>query len=147
MNGGEDLVTIGFANIAVLDEQVLRVFGEAWGHEDTEGGCTVILKRSRILLLISKPGEIAAVGFDIFGSYGEGIVLSVGRVKGDLGRLDPGDDMEGSVVGSKTIGDGKLATSSGRMHGESSVAGSNEDWSFRGEPGWSEVLASAEVSK
>ena len=145
MNRCENLVTIGFANIAVLDEQVLRVFGEAWGREDPEGGCTVILKR--ILLLISKPGEIAAVGFDIFGSYGEGIVLRVGRVKGDLGRLHPGDDMERSVVGSNTIGDGKLATSSGRMYGESSVAGGNEDWSFRSEPGWTEILASAEVSE
>ena len=83
----------------------------------------------------------------MFGSYGEGIVLRVGRVKGDRGRLDLGDDMEGSVVGSNTIGDGKLAASSGRMHGESSVAGGNEDWSFRGEPGWSKVLAYAEVSE
>ena len=147
MNGGEDLVTIGFTNIAVLDEQVLRVFGEAWGREDTEGGCTVILKRSRILLWISKPGQIAAVELDMLGSYGEGIVLGVGRINGDLGRLDLGDDMEGSVVGSNTVVDEKLATASGRMHGESSVAGSNEDWSFRGEPGWSEVLASAEVSE
>ena len=127
MNRCENLVTIGFANIAVLDEQVLGVLGEAWGREDTEGGCTVILKWSRILLWISQPGQIAAVELDMLSSYGEGIVLSVGRVKGDLGRLDPGDDMEGSVVGSKTIGDGKLATSSGRMYGESSVAGGNED--------------------
>ena len=49
------------------------------------------------------------------------------RVEGDLGRLDLGNDMEGSVVGANAIGDGKLATSSGKMHGESSVAGGNED--------------------
>jgi len=104
-------------------------------------------ERSRIPLRISKPGQIAAVDFDMFGSYGEGIVLRVGRVKGDLGRLDLGDDMKGSIVRSNMKGDGKLATSSGRMHGENSIAGGNEDWSFRGEPGWSKVLAYAEVSE
>ena len=41
MDGSEDLVTIGFANAAILDEQVLGVLGEAWGHEDTEGRGTV----------------------------------------------------------------------------------------------------------
>jgi len=40
-----------------------------------------------------------------------------------------------------------LAATSGMMYGESSVAGGNEDWSFRGEPGWSEILASFEVSE
>ena len=45
---------------------------------------------SWILLLISKPGQIAAVELDMFSSYGEGIVLRVGRVNGDLGRLDLG---------------------------------------------------------
>ena len=147
MNMCKNLVTIGFTNIAVLDEQILRVLGEAWGREDTEGGCTVILKRSRILLWISKPGQIAAVELDMLSSDGEGIVLGVGWIDGDLGRLDLGDDMEWSIVRSNAKGDGKLATSSGRMYGESSVAGGNEDWSFRSEPGWSEVLASAEVSK
>jgi len=55
--------------------------------------------------------------------------------------------MEGSVVRYNAKGDGKLATSSGRMYGDSCVAGGNEDWSFRSEPGWSEVLTSAEVSE
>jgi len=41
----------------------------------------------------------------------------------------------------------ELATSSGRMHGESSVAGGDEVRSFSSETDWSEVLASAEVSK
>ena len=147
MNRCKNLVTIGFTNIAVLDEQILRVLGEAWGREDTEGGCTVILKRSRILLWISKPGQIAAVELDMLSSDGEGIVLGVGWIDGDLGRLDLGDDMEWSIVRSNAKGDGKLATSSGRMYGESSVAGGNEDWSFRSEPGWTEILASAEVSE
>jgi hypothetical protein len=77
MNRGEDVVTISFANIAVLDKQVLRVLRKARGCEDTEGRCTVILKGSRILLWISEPGQIAAVDFDMFGSYGEGIVFRV----------------------------------------------------------------------
>ena len=138
MNRCRNLVTIGFANIAVLDEQVLGVLGETWGREDTEGGCTVILKWSRVLLWISKPGQIAAVELDMLGSYGEGIVLGVGRINGDLGRLDLGDDMEGSVVRSNAKGDGKLATSSGRRQ---------QGLVLRSEPGWSEVLASAEVSE
>jgi hypothetical protein len=141
MNRCENLVTIGFANIAVLDEKVLGVLAEAWGREDTEGGCTVILKWSRILLWISKPGQIVTVELDMLGSYREG------RINGDLGRLDLRDDLEGSVARSNAKGDGKLVTSSGRMYGESSVAGGNEDRSFRSEPGWSEVLASAEVSE
>ena len=41
MSGSEDLVTIGFASAAILDEQVLGVLGEAWGYEDTEGRGTV----------------------------------------------------------------------------------------------------------
>jgi len=41
VNGSEDLVTIGFASAAILDEQVLGVLGEAWGYEDTEGRGTV----------------------------------------------------------------------------------------------------------
>ena len=88
-----NLVTIGFANVAVLDEQILGVLGEAWGRGDTEGGCTVILKWSRIFLWISKPGQIATVELDMLGSYGEGVELGVGRINGDLGRLDLGDDM------------------------------------------------------
>jgi hypothetical protein len=52
----------------MLDEKVLGVLGEAWGREDTEGGCTVILKWSRILLWISKPGQIATVELDMLGS-------------------------------------------------------------------------------
>ena len=93
MNRCKNLVTIGFTNIAVLDEQILRVcgtqvLGEAWGREDTEGGCTVILKRSRTLLWISKPGQIAAVELDMLSSDGEGIVLGVGWIDGDLGRLE-----------------------------------------------------------
>ena len=102
---------------------------------------------SWILLLISKPGQIAAVELDVFSSDGEGIVFRVSWVDRDLGCLNLGDDMEGSIVRSNAKGDGKLATSSGRMHGKSSVAGGNEDGSFRSEPGWSKVLASAEVSK
>ena len=41
MDWSEDLVAIGFANAAILDEQVLRILGEAWGCEDTEGRSTV----------------------------------------------------------------------------------------------------------
>ena len=77
----------------------------------------------------------------------ENALLGVSRVKGDLGRLDLGNDMEGSVVGANAIGDGKLATSSGKMHGESSIAGGNEDGAFRSVPGWSQILAFTEVSK
>ncbi len=102
MNRGEDVITISFANIAVLDKQVLRVLRKARGCEDTEGRCTVILKGSRILLWISEPGQIAAVDFDMFGSYGEGIVFGVGRIKGDLCRLYLGNYMEGSTVRSDT---------------------------------------------
>ena len=41
MDGSDDLVMVGFADTAILDEQVLGVLGEVWGREDTEGGCTV----------------------------------------------------------------------------------------------------------
>jgi len=44
VNRSEDLVAIGFVNAAILDEQVLGILGEAWGHEDTEGRGKVGLK-------------------------------------------------------------------------------------------------------
>ena len=41
MNRSENLVAIGLANAAILNEQVLGVLGEVWSQEDTEGRGTV----------------------------------------------------------------------------------------------------------
>ena len=46
MSRSEDLVVIGLANAAILDEQIRGVFGEVWSQEDTEGRGTVGLKGS-----------------------------------------------------------------------------------------------------
>ena len=123
MNRCENLVTIGFANIAVLHKEILGILRKVRGCEDAESRSAIVLERSRLELWVSEPGQIAAVELDVFGRDGERIVLRVSRVKGDLGRLDLGDDMEGSVVRSNAKGDEKLATSSGRMHGESRQLG------------------------
>ena len=50
MDGSEDLIMIGFTDTAILDEQVFGVLRKVRGHEDTEGGCTVGLKGSRVFL-------------------------------------------------------------------------------------------------
>ncbi len=34
MDGSEDLITIGFTDATILDEQVLGVLGDVRGHED-----------------------------------------------------------------------------------------------------------------
>jgi len=39
VDGSDDLVVIGFTDAANLNEQILGVLG----HEDTEGGCAVVL--------------------------------------------------------------------------------------------------------
>ncbi len=61
MNRSEDLVVIGLANAAILDEQVFGVLGEVWSQEDTEGRGTVGLKRSRVFLWISEPSEVGTM--------------------------------------------------------------------------------------
>jgi len=75
VDGSEDLITLGFADAAILDEQVLGVLGEVKGHEDTEGGCTVDLKGSRVFLRISEPSEVGTVELDVFCRNGERVVL------------------------------------------------------------------------
>ena len=135
MNRGEDLVTIGFANVAVLHD------------EYAESRSAAVLEWSRLKLWVSKPGQTAAVELHMFRRDGERVVLGVGRVDGDLSRLDLGDDMKDCIVSANAEGDRKLATASRRMHSESSVAGGNEGRAFRGVPGWSEVGASLEVGK
>ena len=94
MDGSEDLITLGFADAAILDEQVLGVLGEVKGHEDTEGGCTVGLKGSRVFLRISEPSEVGTVELDVFCRNGERVVLRMGRVDGNLRGLDFRDDVE-----------------------------------------------------
>ena len=88
MNGSEDLIMIGFTDTAILDEQVFGVLRKVRGHEDTEGGCTVGLKWSRVFLRVSEPSEVGAVELYVLGCNGERIVLRMGRVDGDLRGLD-----------------------------------------------------------
>ena len=68
--------------------EVLGVLWKVRGHEDTEGGCTVGLKGSRVFLRISEPSEVGAVKLYVFGCNGERVVLRMGRVDGDLRGLD-----------------------------------------------------------
>ena len=147
MDGSEDLITIGFTDAAVLDEQVFRFLGEVGSREDTEGRSTVGLKRSRVVLRISKPREVGTIEFDVFSCDGERVVLRMGRVDGDLRGLDLRDDVEWGVVGTNAEGDGELATSSEGMDGKGRVTGGNEDRSFFREPSRSEVGSSLEVSQ
>ena len=98
MNRGEDLVTIGSTNIAVLHKEILRVLRKRWSREDAESRSTVVLKGSGLRLWVSEPGEIATVQFDVLGSYRERIVLRVSGVDGYLGRMDLGDDMKWCIV-------------------------------------------------
>ncbi len=105
MNRSGDLVAIGLANAAILDEQVLGIFGEAWGQEDTEGRGTVGLKGSGVFLRISEPGEVGAVELDVLRGDGERVVLRMSWVKGNLRGLDLRDDVEWSVVGADAEGD------------------------------------------
>ena len=147
MNRGEDLVTIGFAYIAVLHEEILGVLRKRWSREDAESWSTVVLEGSGLKLLVSEPSQIATIEFDVLGSNRERIVFRVSRVGGYLGRLDLGNDMKWCIVVANAEGDGKLATASGRVHGESSIAGGNEDGTVFSEPGWSQILAAAVVGK
>ena len=94
---------IGLANAAILDEQVLGIFGEVRSQEDTEGGGTVGLKRSRVFLRISEPSEVGTVELDVLRGDGERVVLRMSWVEGDLRCLE----MEGSVVRTDAKGDGQ----------------------------------------
>ncbi len=75
MNRSEDLVAIGLADAAILDEQVLGIFGEVWSQEDTKGRGTVGLKRSGVFLWISEPSEVGAVELNVLRGDGERVVL------------------------------------------------------------------------
>ena len=147
MDGSEDLITLGFADAAILDEQVLGVLGEVKGHEDTEGGCTVGLKGSRVFLRISEPSEVGTVELDVFCRNGERVVLRMGRVDGDLRGLDLRDDVEWSVVVADAEGDGELAAASEGMNSKGRVTGGNEDRFFFREPSRSEVGSSLEIGQ
>ena len=139
---------IGFTDAAILDEQVLGILGEVRGHEDTEGGCAVGLKGSRVCLRISEPSEVGTVELDVlFCCNGERVVLRMGRVDGDLRGLDLRDDVEGSVVGTDAEGDGELAAASEGMDSKGRVTVGNEDRSFFREPSRSEVGSSFEVGQ
>ena len=52
MDRGDDLVAIGFTNIAVLYKKVLRILRKVRGHEDTEGRGAVILQGSWVVLRV-----------------------------------------------------------------------------------------------
>ena len=80
MDGSEDLITIGFMDAAVLDEQIFRVLGKVGSREDTEGRCTVGLEGSRVVLRISEPSEVGTIEFDVFRCNGERVVFRMGRV-------------------------------------------------------------------
>ena len=147
MDGSEDLITIGFTDATILDDLVLRVLGEVRGHEDTEGGCTVGLKRSRVFLRISEPSEVGTVELDVFCCNGECVVLRMGRVDGDLRGLDLRDDVEWSVVVADAEGDGELAAASEGMNSKGRVTGGNEDRFFFREPSRSEVGSSLEIGQ
>ena len=147
MDGSEDLITIGFTDAAILDEQVLGVLGEVRGHEDTEGGCAVGLKGSRVFLRISEPSEVGTVELDVFCCNGERVVLRMGRVDGDLRGLDLRDDVEWSVVGADAEGVRELAAASEGMDSKGRITGGNEDRSFFREPSRSEVGSSLEVGQ
>ena len=105
MNRSEDLVVVGLTDTAILDEQVLGIFGEVWSKEDTEGGSTVGLKGSGVFLWISEPSEVGTVELDVLRGDGERVVLRMSWVEGNLCGLDLRDDVEWSVVGTDAEGD------------------------------------------
>ena len=105
MNRSEDLVAIGLANAAILDEEVFGILGKAWGQEDTEGRGIVGLKGSGVSLRISEPSEVGAVELDVLRGDGERVVLRMSWVEGDLRGLDLRDDVEWSVVGTDAEAD------------------------------------------
>ena len=92
------------SDAAILDEQVLGVLWKVRDHEDTEGGCAIGLKGSRVFLRISEPSEVGTVELYVLCCNGERVVLRMGRVDGDLRGLDLRDDVEWSVVGADAEG-------------------------------------------
>ena len=53
MNWSEDSVTIGRADIAILDQEVLGIFGEVRSFKDANSRGTVCLERGRSKLWVS----------------------------------------------------------------------------------------------
>ena len=145
MNWSEDLVMVGLANAAILDEQVLGILWEVRSQEDTEGRGTVGLKGSGVFLRISEPSEVGTVELDVLRGDGERVVLRMSWVEGNLCGLDLRDDVEWSVVGADAEGDRELAAASEGMDSKGRVTGGNEDRSFIREPSRSEVGSSFEV--
>jgi len=106
--------------------------------EDAEGRSAIILEGSWIRLRISEPGQVGTIELDLLRRSGEGNVLSMHRVEGDVGGLDLADGMEWCIIRSDEVGDGKLAAPGYGMDSEGGVAmrtGSDEDWSFSRVPG------------
>ena len=66
MDGCENQVTIGFANIAVLHEEILGILRKVRGREDAESWSAVVLEWGRLKLWVSEPGKIAAVELYVF---------------------------------------------------------------------------------
>ena len=66
---------------------------------------------------IPEPSKIVAIELDMFCGNGERVVLRVGRINGNFGRLDLAYDVERRVVFANAEGDGKLTTTGIRMDG------------------------------
>ena len=80
MDGGDDLVAVGFTNIAVLHKKVLGILGKVRGHEDTEGRGAVILQGGWVVLWIPEPSQVAAIELDMLGRDRERIIFRVGWI-------------------------------------------------------------------
>jgi hypothetical protein len=68
VNRCENLVTIGFTNIAVLHKEILGILWKVRGREDAESRSAVILEWSRLKFWVSEPGEMTAVELDMLRS-------------------------------------------------------------------------------
>jgi len=145
MDRSDDLVMIGFADIAVLYKQILRIPREVRSHQDTKGRGAIVLERSWGVLRVPEPSEIMAIELDMFCGNGECIVLRVGGIDGNLCGLDLADHVKRSIILADAEGDGKLATTGIRMDCEGGVTRGDEDRAFGREPGRPKFRTSFQV--
>jgi len=97
-----DFVVLGFSNVAVLDERVLRVPWEEWGSGHTDGWSAVGPDFRDGLLRESDPVHEVSVVLDVLDTEGVGVEFTVGRRQRDLGGLGLGDRVERRRIFSDT---------------------------------------------
>ncbi len=116
-----DTISHGLRDVAVLDEEVLRVLREERGSGHSDGRGTVGPDDGEGVLRESDPVHEVSVVLDVLDSDGVAMEFAVRWDQGDLRRLDLGDRVERCRSLADAEGDRELAPTGLGMNTEGCV--------------------------